>query len=172
MFSEDGSWLKPPPSYPPIAGPGSQSSHNLEDFTRMEEDNSEYGPVLSLTEFVRKFHLNNWDTSIPLIIVTIFKENTILKWYFINPRRDLQLYFPSCGELLLLTIISFYDCQTLILTIFSRGTIIDQILEKNTLKPPCIVKIKILKNLFYHFKIQIDKIAKRILWIFSLSLYC
>lgn len=59
MRKEDGSWLKPPPSYPPIAGPGSQSSHNLEDFTRMEEDSSEYGPVLSLTEFVRKFHLNN-----------------------------------------------------------------------------------------------------------------
>ena len=83
-----------------------------------------------------------------------------------------SLYFPSCGEFLLLTIISFYDCQTLILTIFSHGTIIDQILEKNTLTPPCIVKIKILKNLFYHFKIQIDKIAKRILWILSLSLYC
>ena len=95
IFLEDGSWLKPPPSYPPIAGPGSQSSHNLEDFTRMEEDNSEYGPVLSLTEFVRKFHLNNWDTSIPLIIVTIFNENTILKWYFISPRRDLRYIFQA-----------------------------------------------------------------------------
>ena len=55
-FPEDGSWLKPPPSYPPISGPGAQSSHNLEDFIRMEAGASERGPVLSLTEFVRKFH--------------------------------------------------------------------------------------------------------------------
>ena len=56
MFSRRRKLAEAPPSYPPISGPGAQSSHNLEDFIRMEAGASERGPVLSLTEFVRKFH--------------------------------------------------------------------------------------------------------------------
>ena len=58
MLKEDGSWLKPPPSYPCITAP--HTTHNLEEFISMDtvDSESERGPVLSLTEFVKKFHLN------------------------------------------------------------------------------------------------------------------
>jgi len=46
--------LKPPPNYPPIST--SVSTHNLDEFISMEPGES--GEVLSLTEFVKKFHLN------------------------------------------------------------------------------------------------------------------
>jgi hypothetical protein len=52
MRREDGSWLKPPPPYPCIVSPTSQ--HNLDEFINMET--SGLGEVLSLTEFVKKFH--------------------------------------------------------------------------------------------------------------------
>ena len=54
MRKEDGSWLKPPPTYPPITSPS--STHNLDDFISMDES-SGFGEVLSLTDFVKKFHL-------------------------------------------------------------------------------------------------------------------
>jgi len=52
MRKSDGSWLKPPPPYPCIQTPATQ--HNLDDFINMET--SDLGEVLSLTEFVKKFH--------------------------------------------------------------------------------------------------------------------
>ena len=51
--TEDGTWLKPPPSYPCIAN--SSTAHNLEEFISMEASKGD-GEVLSLTEFVKKFH--------------------------------------------------------------------------------------------------------------------
>jgi len=53
MRKEDGSWLKPPPSYPCIAN--SSTAHNLEEFISMDTSKGD-GEVLSLTEFVKKFH--------------------------------------------------------------------------------------------------------------------
>ena len=58
-LTEDGSWLKPPPNYPPIASSQSSSPHNLEEYISMEAETG-LGDVLSLTEFVKKFHLNTW----------------------------------------------------------------------------------------------------------------
>jgi len=52
MRKEDGSWLKPPPSYPCITS--TVSTHNLDDFINME--NTSIGEVLNLTQFVKKFH--------------------------------------------------------------------------------------------------------------------
>jgi len=52
MRREDGSWLKPPPTYPCIVSPTSQ--HNLDEFINMES--AGLGQVLSLTDFVKKFH--------------------------------------------------------------------------------------------------------------------
>jgi len=57
MRKEDGSWLKPPPNYPPITSSQSSSPHNLEEYISMEAETG-LGDVLSLTEFVKKFHLN------------------------------------------------------------------------------------------------------------------
>jgi len=57
MRKEDGTWLKPPPSYPPIKGEKAGSDHNLDTFISMDKSEGQ-GDVLSLTEFVRKFHLN------------------------------------------------------------------------------------------------------------------
>lgn len=54
MRKEDGSWLKPPPLYPCISSANSQ--HNLDEFIGMEDGG--LGEVLSLTEFVKKFHKN------------------------------------------------------------------------------------------------------------------
>ena len=78
-WQEDGSWLKPPPSYAAISSPGSQSEHNLEEFISMDtvDSESERGPVLSLTEFVKKFHLNTWAPHQTLVIIQ--------QWYFIKP---------------------------------------------------------------------------------------
>ena len=56
---EDGSWLKPPPNYPPITSSQSSSSHNLDEYISMDS-NTGLGDVFSLTEFVKKFHLNTW----------------------------------------------------------------------------------------------------------------
>jgi len=55
MLKEDGSWLKPPPSYPCITAP--HTTHNLEEFISMDSS-AGLGEVLSLTEFVKKFHLH------------------------------------------------------------------------------------------------------------------
>lgn len=55
MRKEDGSWLKPPPTYPCIATPTCQ--HNLDEFISMEPS-SGVGEVFNLTDFVRKFHNN------------------------------------------------------------------------------------------------------------------
>jgi len=66
MRKEDGTWLKPPPPYPCIQGSDSRSTcstspnglvHNLDQFISMESS-SGFGEVMSLTDFVRKFHLH------------------------------------------------------------------------------------------------------------------
>lgn len=66
MRKEDGTWLKPPPPYPCIQGNDSRSTsstspnslaHNLDQFISMET-NTGFGEVMSLTDFVRKFHLH------------------------------------------------------------------------------------------------------------------
>jgi len=58
MRKSDGSWLKPPPPYPCIQGEKDkeESAHNLEDFISMEPGEGRFGEVLSLTDFVRRFH--------------------------------------------------------------------------------------------------------------------
>merc|ERR1719483_1086250 len=53
MRKEDGSWLKPPPPYPCILN--SISAHNLDEFISMDASTG-FGEVLSLTDFVKKFH--------------------------------------------------------------------------------------------------------------------
>ena len=55
MKKPDGTWMKSPPSYPPISTP--ESSHNLDDFISMESAVG-VGEVLTLTEFVKKFFRN------------------------------------------------------------------------------------------------------------------
>jgi hypothetical protein len=55
MRKEDGSWLKPPPSYPCISSPN--SVHNLDKYISMDVDNDN-GEVYSLTEFVKKFYVH------------------------------------------------------------------------------------------------------------------
>jgi len=57
MRKDDGSWLKPPPTYPCISN--STSAHNLDEFISMDGSTG-YGEVLSLTDFVKKFHLH-WE---------------------------------------------------------------------------------------------------------------
>merc|ERR1719195_1562579 len=58
MRKSDGSWLKPPPPYPCIQGEKDkeENEHNLEDFISMEPGEGRFGEVLSLTDFVRRFH--------------------------------------------------------------------------------------------------------------------
>jgi len=58
MRKSDGSWLKPPPPYPCIQSDGDSTGcdHNLEDFISMEPGEGQFGEVLSLTDFVRRFH--------------------------------------------------------------------------------------------------------------------
>ena len=58
MRKEDGSWLKPPPPYPCISN--SISAHNLDEFISMDASTG-FGEVLSLTDFVKKFH-QHWDS--------------------------------------------------------------------------------------------------------------
>jgi hypothetical protein len=55
MKKADGTWMKPPPSYPPIST--AESVHNLDEFISMEAAVG-VGEVLSLTEFVKKFFRN------------------------------------------------------------------------------------------------------------------
>ena len=57
MRKDDGSWLKPPPNYPCISN--SASAHNLDEFISMDGSTG-FGEVLSLTDFVKKFHLH-WE---------------------------------------------------------------------------------------------------------------
>jgi len=70
MRKEDGSWLKPPPNYPPIST--SVSTHNLDEFISMEPGES--GEVLSLTEFVKKFHLNTWVLALTWHYCTFYND--------------------------------------------------------------------------------------------------
>lgn len=58
MRKPDGSWLKPPPPYPCIQDESDKdgSSHNLEQFISMDSGEGTFGEVLSLTDFVRRFH--------------------------------------------------------------------------------------------------------------------
>ena len=69
-LTEDGSWLKPPPNYPPIST--SVSTHNLDEFISMEPGES--GEVLSLTEFVKKFHLNTWVLALTWHYCTFYND--------------------------------------------------------------------------------------------------
>lgn len=55
MRKDDGSWLKPPPAYPCISNPS--SAHNLDEFISMD-GSAGFGEVMSLTDFVKKFHLH------------------------------------------------------------------------------------------------------------------
>jgi hypothetical protein len=53
MLRSDGTWIKPPPSYPPILnGVGS----NLDSFLDMTTPKNEYGEIFSLMELVRRFY--------------------------------------------------------------------------------------------------------------------
>ena len=44
-YIEDGTWLKPPPSYPPIKGEKAGSDHNLDTFISMDKSEGQ-GDVL------------------------------------------------------------------------------------------------------------------------------
>ncbi|CAG0916503.1 unnamed protein product [Notodromas monacha] len=54
MLKEDGSWLKPPPNYPPIVSQVSQN--NLENFISMNP-NVDLGHVYTLKQLVAQFHV-------------------------------------------------------------------------------------------------------------------
>ncbi|ODN01388.1 Protein N-terminal glutamine amidohydrolase [Orchesella cincta] len=52
MLRSDGTWIKPPPNYPPIFNGVS----NLESFLDMTTPKNEYGEIFSLMELVRRFY--------------------------------------------------------------------------------------------------------------------
>jgi len=58
MKKSDGSWMKPPPDYPCIST--AEATHNLDEFISMESSSSasSNGDVLSLNDFVKRFHRN------------------------------------------------------------------------------------------------------------------
>ncbi|CAG7832030.1 unnamed protein product [Allacma fusca] len=53
MVREDGSWIKPPPSYPPICPNGGS---NMEQFLDMTTPKNEFGELFNLMELVRRFY--------------------------------------------------------------------------------------------------------------------
>ncbi|XP_025835216.1 protein N-terminal glutamine amidohydrolase [Agrilus planipennis] len=53
MKRPDGSWIKPPPNYPPICS--ATSSHNMDEYIQMDP-NKGPGQVLNLTQFVQRFY--------------------------------------------------------------------------------------------------------------------
>ncbi|XP_050301232.1 protein N-terminal glutamine amidohydrolase isoform X2 [Anthonomus grandis grandis] len=53
MKRPDGTWIKPPPTYPAISS--ANSEHNLEDYIQMDHDKGP-GQVLNLTQFVQRFY--------------------------------------------------------------------------------------------------------------------
>lgn len=56
MKKSDGSWMKPPPDYPCIST--AEATHNLDEFISMESSSSGNGEVMSLIDFVKRFHRN------------------------------------------------------------------------------------------------------------------
>lgn len=55
MRREDGTWIQPPPSTPPISTP--ESVHNIDDFISMDPKRG-FGTVYNLQDFVRRFYKN------------------------------------------------------------------------------------------------------------------
>ena len=55
MLKPDGTWMKPPPSYPPIRT--AETAHNLDDFISMDPSVG-VGEIHSLKEFVARFYRN------------------------------------------------------------------------------------------------------------------
>lgn len=53
MRRADGTWIKPPPSYPAIKT--ANSTHNLEEYIQMDHSKGP-GQVLNLTQFVQRFY--------------------------------------------------------------------------------------------------------------------
>ncbi|KAK9752504.1 N-terminal glutamine amidase [Popillia japonica] len=53
MKRPDGSWIKPPPNYPPIST--RNNTHNLEEYIQMDTSKGP-GQVYNLTQFVQKFY--------------------------------------------------------------------------------------------------------------------
>nr|CAH7729022.1 unnamed protein product [Callosobruchus chinensis] len=53
MKRPNGTWIKPPPTYPPIRTP--VCAHNLEDYIQMDTSKGP-GQVLTLTQFVQRFY--------------------------------------------------------------------------------------------------------------------
>ncbi|XP_023724329.1 protein N-terminal glutamine amidohydrolase isoform X1 [Cryptotermes secundus] len=53
MKRADGSWIKPPPDYPPIST--SASTHNLDEFINMDPTKG-VGQVMNLTQLVKTFY--------------------------------------------------------------------------------------------------------------------
>jgi len=103
MRKDDGSWLKPPPAYPCISNPS--SAHNLDEFISMD-GSAGFGEVLSLTDFVKKFHLH-WDIREHLpfnhskivgkISLSSLKLKTlmyiVIQRHIINPKMFCLCYF-------------------------------------------------------------------------------
>lgn len=63
MKNDDGTWKKPPPSYPII---NSDKEHNLESFISMKDETNhvKFGCVLNLKSFVERFSLKAMSSSI------------------------------------------------------------------------------------------------------------
>jgi len=58
MKKSDGTWMKPPPDYPCIST--AEATHNLDEFISMDSSSSGSGngDVMSLNDFVKRFHHN------------------------------------------------------------------------------------------------------------------
>lgn len=57
---KDGSWLAPPPSYPPIRS--QKSSNNIQEFISMKQDSTAPGSILTESEFLDSFHYSHSST--------------------------------------------------------------------------------------------------------------